>query len=268
MTWHVSEDVELFLAAAGPLLLSDPARHTVQLTATENARAGMTGTRFAWWQDASGAVTAAAAHRPPYPVFVTAMPDEAVLPLVRVLEPPGVAGPSSTALQVAAVAGAEQRRGVRLRFAERLFRLGSLAWPQVQGKARVAGAGDEPLVLSWFLAFVAETGVVGGDEQESVVDRLSYEGIVLWEVDGAPVAMAGHSRIAFGSGRIGPVYTPPEHRGQGYGGAVTCAASQQVRDRGGAEVVLFTDLTNPTSNELYRRLGYEAVHDVAILELV
>jgi predicted GNAT family acetyltransferase len=38
------------------------------------------------------------------------------------------------------------------------------------------------------------------------------------------------------------VYTPPERRGQGFGGAVTAAVSQSVKEAGVAEVVLFTDL--------------------------
>ena len=48
------------------------------------------------------------------------------------------------------------------------------------------------------------------------------------------------------------------------GGAVTAAVSQAARDAGAAEVVLFTDLANPTSNALYQRLGYEAVSDRVI----
>jgi predicted GNAT family acetyltransferase len=58
--------------------------------------------------------------------------------------------------------------------------------------------------------------------------------------------------------RIGPVYTPPELRGRGYAAAVTSAATQVVLDAG-ADAVLYTDLTNPTSNRLYARLGYRLV---------
>jgi predicted GNAT family acetyltransferase len=45
---------------------------------------------------------------------------------------------------------------------------------------------------------------------------------------------------------------------------VTIAASRAAQDPGAAEVVLFPDLANPTSNALYQRLGYEAVADRAI----
>ena len=73
--------------------------------------------------------------------------------------------------------------------------------------------------------------------------------------------LAGNGRAVAGQTRIGPVYTPPEHRGRGYGGAVTTAVSLQALAAGAAEVLLYTDLANPTSNALYQRLGYRPVTD-------
>ena len=64
--------------------------------------------------------------------------------------------------------------------------------------------------------------------------------------------------------RVGPVYTPPELRGRGYAGAATAAASQAALDAGVRQVVLYTDLANPTSNALYQRLGYRPVEDRVI----
>jgi predicted GNAT family acetyltransferase len=66
--------------------------------------------------------------------------------------------------------------------------------------------------------------------------------------------------------RVAPVYTPKQLRGRGYAGAVTAAVSQAALDAGAAEVSLFTDLANPTSNALYQRLGYRPLEDQVILE--
>ena len=96
---------------------------------------------------------------------------------------------------------------------------------------------------------------------EAVDDRLSYGGLTLWEVDGSAVSLAGINRPAAGVVRVGPVYTPPGHRQRGYGGAVTTAVSRAALDTGADEIVLFTDLANPTSNALYQRLGYRPVED-------
>jgi predicted GNAT family acetyltransferase len=61
--------------------------------------------------------------------------------------------------------------------------------------------------------------------------------------------------------RIGPVYTPRQQRGRGYGSAVTAAVSQLNLGRGRRFCFLYTDLANPTSNAIYLRLGYEPVCD-------
>ena len=61
--------------------------------------------------------------------------------------------------------------------------------------------------------------------------------------------------------RIGPVYTPPELRGRGYASALTAQVSQLQLDRGKRFCFLYTDLANPTSNAIYRRIGYERVCD-------
>ena len=66
--------------------------------------------------------------------------------------------------------------------------------------------------------------------------------------------------------RVAPVYTPPEHRANGYGSAVTAAVSQHVMNAGATSVVLFTDLANPTSNSIYQKIGYRPVYDSTELE--
>jgi predicted GNAT family acetyltransferase len=99
-----------------------------------------------------------------------------------------------------------------------------------------------------------------------VDDRISYGGLTLWEVDGQAVSMAGVTRIEAGAARVAPVYTPPELRGRGYGAAVTAAVTRAALDAGADDVVLFTDVTNPTSNALYERLGYRPVQDRSVLE--
>jgi len=65
--------------------------------------------------------------------------------------------------------------------------------------------------------------------------------------------------------RVGPVYTPPELRGHGYASAVTAAASLRAREAGAQEVLLYTDLANPTSNSIYQRIGYRPVEDRVVL---
>jgi predicted GNAT family acetyltransferase len=45
---------------------------------------------------------------------------------------------------------------------------------------------------------------------------------------------------------------------------VTAEVSAAAVAAGATEVLLFTDLANPTSNALYQRLGYREVADFAV----
>ncbi|MBI0385301.1 GNAT family N-acetyltransferase, partial [Streptomyces albiflaviniger] len=92
--------------------------------------------------------------------------------------------------------------------------------------------------------------------------------ITVWELDGRPVACAGISRTIAGMARVSLVYTPPELRGRGYAGAATAAVSGAARAAGVREVLLFTDLDNPTSNALYQRLGYRPLEDHLLLSFI
>lgn len=80
-----------------------------------------------------------------------------------------------------------------------------------------------------------------------------------------PVSLAGVTRQVVGMIRVGPVYTPPGFRGHGYASAVTAAASQRAREAGAKEVLLYTDLANPTSNSIYQQIGYRPVEDRVVL---
>ncbi|PRY22429.1 GNAT family N-acetyltransferase [Pseudosporangium ferrugineum] len=114
--------------------------------------------------------------------------------------------------------------------------------------------------------FFREIGEEESGIEKFVAGRLAYGGMLLWENGGLPVSTASLSRPDAGMVRVQAVYTPREHRGRGYAGAVTAAISRAAREAGATEVVLFTDLANPTSNALYQRLGYEPLEDRTVVE--
>ncbi|GMA39598.1 GNAT family N-acetyltransferase [Mobilicoccus caccae] len=82
----------------------------------------------------------------------------------------------------------------------------------------------------------------------------------LWVVGEQPVHLSGANPPTFGVVRIGPVYTPAEHRGRGYAAHVVAVLSRRALDTG-HRVCLYTDQANPVSNRIYERLGYEALGD-------
>jgi predicted GNAT family acetyltransferase len=274
MAWTLTDDLDDYVAAAAGFLRSRPVQHTIQLVAAETLRArgaaafGETAPLFGWWRSSDGEITAALLHTPPYPVLLTRLPERSAEPLADALityrrRPAGVNAEQGDAAAFAAawsrltgVSARESRRS-------RLFRLERLRRPDPgpPGAAREATAADRALLESWLAAFGEETGESFRSPSSVVDDHLSHHGLTLWEDGGAVVSLAGQQRPAAGAVRLGPVYTPPGHRGRGYAGAVTAAVSQAALDAGADHVILFTDLANPVSNALYQRLGYRPVED-------
>lgn len=143
--------------------------------------------------------------------------------------------------------------------------------PPVDGHAERATAVFRPLALKWVESFSAEAlpeSDRGANRLERAVDlRLRPDldsGLWLWMLHGRPVAMAGYGGETPNGVRVGPVYTPPELRGRGYATALVASLSQWLlTDRGRTFCFLYTDLSNPTSNEIYRRIGYQQVAESA-----
>jgi predicted GNAT family acetyltransferase len=73
--------------------------------------------------------------------------------------------------------------------------------------------------------------------------------------------MIGLAPEVAGVVRIGPVYTPPQHRRRGYAGSAVAAASRRALAEGATRCMLFTDLANPTSNKIYAEVGYRRCAD-------
>jgi predicted GNAT family acetyltransferase len=80
----------------------------------------------------------------------------------------------------------------------------------------------------------------------------------LWQDGGEAVSMVDGREPVAGVVRISGVYTPPEMRKRGYAAACVNALSNHLR-AAGHRCILYTDLGNPTSNSIYRRIGYRAV---------
>jgi predicted GNAT family acetyltransferase len=146
---------------------------------------------------------------------------------------------------------------------QRIYQLDELTRPlrPAAGAARVADAQDVDLVAGWHEAFARDAGVLATESHLWAEERIGEGGVVLWE-DGEPRSMAARVGQTPNGARVGGVYTPPEWRGRGYASACTAALTRMTLDSGLRFCFLYTDLSNPTSNALYQRLGYRPVCDV------
>ena len=234
---------------------------------------------FGWWRPdppgtaGPGPVTGAFMHTPGFPVFLTAMSGQAAAELASLLatvrpEVPGVNAPDQAAEAFKDTWRLRTGAAIAVHRLMRLHLLGTLVPPDPgpEGRPRVAVQQDRDLLVKWFEAFAVEVDDAAAQDSAAAVDeRLGYGGITVWEAGGDPVSIAGVTRAVDGMVRVAPVYTPPALRGRGYAGGATAAVSQAALDAGATQVVLYTDLANPTSNALYERLGYHPVEDRVLL---
>lgn len=218
-------------------------------------------------------LVAAAAMTPPYRLLVYAAQAEPrpAFELVardiraRGFEPRGVNGRVPHGAQFAAIWQGVTGQHCAPNMKMRAFELRAVIPPRpTSGHVRAATEDDLPLVQAWLEAFDRESfpNEVGNRPVEMtrayILDGATY----LW-VDGEPVCMVGLARALPHGRTIAPVYTPPQFRERGYAGACTAAVSQMLLDEGCDYVTLFTDLANPTSNSIYRKIGYRPVCDYA-----
>jgi ribosomal protein S18 acetylase RimI-like enzyme len=154
---------------------------------------------------------------------------------------------------------------------ELYYRLAELREPvNVPGECREASMSDPAdvaLLADWFCEFRRETGISRTppvpDPELLLSNANRGEVVLLWCVDGRPVAAAGHSPVRDGQCKIAPVYTPPDRRHRGFGAAATAAAVRSAQRRGANEITLFTDADYAPSNDCYRGLGFQVIGEFA-----
>ncbi|MDQ7909757.1 GNAT family N-acetyltransferase [Phytohabitans sp. ZYX-F-186] len=283
-----------FLAVAGDHLAADPVVSTVVTTATHRVlsqrSAGIAQSDRNWWlvvSDRSGAVVGAgmrSAPFTPYPPFLLPMPDEAAVALARALHERGeeVFAVNGALPAVELCAGELARLGggrVEVSQHTRLFELGELVPPApVPGGLVAATEDDLDLVTEWFAAFVGDADEQAGRPRGASAHEMPDRGEMLHRVrsgrlwfwvdaTGQRVHLTGANPPSFGVARVGPVYTPPAHRGRGWASNTVAEVSRRIQAEG-ARACLFTDQANPTSNKIYTALGYRPVVDMANLVIV
>jgi ribosomal protein S18 acetylase RimI-like enzyme len=264
-------DARTFLARAGSWLLEREIEHTLVLSVVHRlARAAQPGDGPPYLAVIEGpdGLEGCALRTPPWPLLVTEIPEAAVPVLLEDVlraypELPSVVGPERSSAEFARSWAASRGLRAVVGMRERLFRLDRLVPPsrRAAGRLRVAVPADREGLIEWMEAFAVEASVLLPDAAATAGQLIRDEAAVLWENGDRPRSMAAVGGESPHAARIAFVYTPPAERGRGYATACVAALSDRLLARGVEDVVLFTDLANPTSNALYIRLGYRPVED-------
>lgn len=265
-----------FLMKAGDLLRSDEARYGLvygiaRLVNANPHHYGEEDPLFCVVNDSNG-ISAMTWRTPPYPVGLAwhaGDPEQAVPLLVEAVhkrwaEVPGVTGHREVTDPFADRWCRHFGASIKSTMAQRIYRLDSVNnVPSIPGRMRLATLADKDLVSVWQRAFMAEAlGPTNQNMPERDVAPLIEKGtIYLWEYSGNPVSMVTKGRPTEHSISVTLVYTPPELRRHGYATACVATACRDILRSGYDFCTLYTDLSNPTSNSIYMKIGFEPVCD-------
>lgn len=257
-------DGAAFMDRAGSFLESAELENLLLLSVSRGPGAEE-GAYLATAED-GGCVVACAVRTPPWKAIVSGGPDEALALLAADLHGeyeslPGVIGPVPEVERFAAEWGERAGVAVRAGVAQGILAASDVRVPESSpdGTIRTATEADLLLVFDWMHAFRLETGIdAPGDDEAAMRRYVQNQALFLWE-HGGSVSMAGWGGKTGGGARVGPVYTPPEHRRRGYASSCVALLARRLLEGGLAYVGLFTDLANPTSNHIYESIGYERV---------
>ncbi|MBW2173835.1 MAG: GNAT family N-acetyltransferase [Deltaproteobacteria bacterium] len=162
--------------------------------------------------------------------------------------------------------GSQSEHGMR----QRIYQLRAVKHHDYpSGYFRQAAAEDLSHAATWNASFHDDCfGSSIFEECKKASQTMIENGdLYFWE-DPLPVSMAGFTRPTKNGVSVSGVYTPPEFRKQGYASALVASLSGLALENGKDFCTLYTDLSNPTSNNVYQKIGYNVVADVMDVNFV
>lgn len=267
------ENISEFEVAVSPKLYLEEALHNLILGLIEHIKSGSRtydkpeNRPLLIAVFSKDSLLGAALQTPPHNLVLSLMPQESICLLAERLYRqgyrfPGVIGSASDAF--AETWGRLAAITPRLVMEQGIYKLLRVTFPDsVAGHMRVATLEDLELILDWHYAFARDCHLDEPRDRVEVAEALSarIDKYVLWIRDGVAVSMAAVTRETRHASTIAMVYTPERLRGNGYATALTAQLSQRELERGKQFLTLYTDLSNPTSNSIYQKIGYERIGD-------
>lgn len=135
-----------------------------------------------------------------------------------------------------------------------------------EGIYRSAVPEDAEWILEACLAFEQEALGRQGDREKLLNNILDHQikenSLRLFCLpDNTPVCMANRARNLTNGFSINQVYTVPQYRGKSYAQTLIYKFCEEFFRDGYSFATLFVDKTNPISNRVYAKVGFEIVED-------
>lgn len=183
---------------------------------------------------------------------------------------PGIIGPKEVCLLYSALYSKHTDKTLKIAMNQRIYACTkTTGFSRFIGVVRKANKNDINLLTQWAYAFELLIEAAADMDQIRNMVELKIHNHVLFvlEVDNQVVSMAQRVRPLTHSESVSLVYTPPHLRGNGYASAVVEHVTNLII-REGKTASLYTDLSNPTSNSIYMKIGYTPHCDSIMMEKV
>ncbi len=158
----------------------------------------------------------------------------------------------------------------QLHMRQGIYRLDELRPVDIQpGKLVVADESHLSLAKQWFRQYATELDEPMMKEQaeKTAESMIRNQKMHLWVVDGVPVSMVNQARVTPNGVTVNGVYTPDHFKKKGYATQATYHLTKKLLDSGYTFCSLYTDSDNPTSNSIYKRIGYEWVGNSTVYHI-
>ncbi|MFQ3545215.1 GNAT family N-acetyltransferase [Halobacillus rhizosphaerae] len=127
-----------------------------------------------------------------------------------------------------------------------------------EGKLILAASGQEKLVAKWLEQFSIETNTPAPqDSEQQAKEMIDAERVYLWKKGEEFVSMVCRARTTPHGATVNGVFTPDQFKKQGYASQAVWQLSNLLLREGFSFCALYTDLANPTSNSIYKKIGYQ-----------
>jgi predicted GNAT family acetyltransferase len=275
MDANFSGGAQEFLSSAGSLLASNEPRYglvngIVKRLVNAPHYYGPEDPWFCTASDETG-ICAAAIRTAPFAVLLAHFSGDAKLAARTLADAvselssdiPGATGDVEIAGSFAEYWCAMQGVRVTGEQAQRIYRLDNVsATDPAPGHLRVASPVEKELLARWHHSSSEEIyGAAGRKTPEAdITPVIERKDIYLWE-DSVPVSMAARANPTENGITVNRVYTPPEFRRRGYATSCVSALCSELLRSGYKFCMLYTDLANPISNSIYKRIGFREVCD-------
>lgn len=151
---------------------------------------------------------------------------------------------------------------------ERIYKLEEVNEETLGNKTFIIGSEvNQELILKWGREFILEALPETNEARlqsnlKQITEDIKNERIFLLLDGNKVVSMARKAGKTPNGNLVNFVYTPPPLRRRGYATECVAKLSKRLLEEGNKFCFLFTDLKNPTSNSIYKKIGYCPVIDV------